>query len=60
MRWFLLGLLDPDDRRAVLERELEHADAYAEMLRETAERIDAIGGRTRSRRRSTSGCAPPR
>ena len=28
----------------MLERELEHADAYAEMLRETAERIDAIGG----------------
>ena len=44
MRWFLVALLDPADRRAVLERELEHADAYAEMLRETSERIGAIGG----------------
>jgi hypothetical protein len=37
-------LLDPADRRAVLERELEHAGAYAEMLREVSERIGAIGG----------------
>jgi PadR family transcriptional regulator AphA len=44
VRWFLVALLDPADRRAVLERELEHADAYAEMLREVSERIGAIGG----------------
>ncbi len=44
VRWFLVALLDPADRRAVLERELEHADAYAEMLREASERIGAIGG----------------
>ena len=44
VRWFLLALLDPADRRTALERELEHADAYAAMLRETAERIDAAGG----------------
>jgi PadR family transcriptional regulator AphA len=44
VRWFLVALLDPADRRAVLERELEHADAYAEMLREVSERIAAIDG----------------
>jgi PadR family transcriptional regulator AphA len=44
VRWFLVALLDPADRRVVLERELEHAEAYAEMLRETAQRIDAAGG----------------
>jgi PadR family transcriptional regulator AphA len=44
VRWFLIALLDPADRRAVLERELEHADAYAEMLREVSERIGATGG----------------
>ena len=41
VRWFLVALLDPADRRAVLERELEHADAYAAMLREISERIGA-------------------
>ena len=44
VRWFLLALLDPADRAAVLERELEHAEAYEAMLRQTAERIDAAGG----------------
>ena len=44
VRWFLVALLDPADRRVVLERELEHAEAYQAMLRETAERIDAAGG----------------
>jgi PadR family transcriptional regulator, regulatory protein AphA len=44
VRWFLLALLEPADRRAVLERELEHAEAHEQMLRETAERIDASGG----------------
>jgi PadR family transcriptional regulator AphA len=43
VRWFLLALLDPEDRRTVLERELAHADAYAQMLEETAERLDALG-----------------
>jgi PadR family transcriptional regulator AphA len=44
VRWFLLALLDPADRRVALERELAHAEAYEAMLRETAERIDAVGG----------------
>jgi DNA-binding PadR family transcriptional regulator len=44
LRWFLVALLEPADRRAVLERELEHAEAYVAMLRETEQRIDAAGG----------------
>jgi DNA-binding PadR family transcriptional regulator len=42
VRWFLVALLDPADRRTVLERELEHADAYRGMLEDTAERLDAL------------------
>jgi PadR family transcriptional regulator, regulatory protein AphA len=42
VRWFLVALLDPEDRRTVLERELAYADAYARMLEETAERLDAL------------------
>jgi hypothetical protein len=42
VRWFLLALLDPDDRRAALERELEHARDYARMLEETAVQLDAL------------------
>jgi PadR family transcriptional regulator AphA len=44
VRWMLVALLDPADRRAVFESELEHVEAYLAMLRETAERIDAAGG----------------
>src|SRR6188472_386725 len=40
VRWFLVALLDPADRRAVLERELAHADAHAAMLEATAARLD--------------------
>jgi PadR family transcriptional regulator, regulatory protein AphA len=43
VRWFLVALLEPDDRRRVLERELAHADAYAQMLEQTAARLDALG-----------------
>src|SRR3954454_24461099 len=32
VRWFLLGLLEPDDRRAVLERELADTTAYRSGL----------------------------
>ena len=42
MRWLLVALLDPADRRAVLEREIEHAQDYARMLHETAEQLDAM------------------
>jgi PadR family transcriptional regulator, regulatory protein AphA len=42
VRWFLVALLDPEDRRTVLERELAHADAYARVLEETAERLDTL------------------
>ena len=44
VRWFLMALLDPEDRRAVLERELAHVDAYAAMLGATAKKIDATPG----------------
>jgi PadR family transcriptional regulator, regulatory protein AphA len=44
VRWMLLSLLEPDERRQALERELEHAEAYVAMLRDTAARIDAAGG----------------
>ena len=44
VRWMLVALLDPADRRAVFESELAHVEAYLAMLRETAERIDAAGG----------------
>src|SRR5215207_4679122 len=44
VRWFLVALLDPADRRAVLERELEHAEAYGAMLREVSERVGATAG----------------
>jgi DNA-binding PadR family transcriptional regulator len=43
VRWFLLALLDPADRRTVLERELAHAEAYGATLAGTAERLDALG-----------------
>jgi PadR family transcriptional regulator, regulatory protein AphA len=42
VRWFLLGLLGPADRRAVLEQELAAVDEHCAMLRETAERLDAL------------------
>jgi PadR family transcriptional regulator AphA len=44
VRWFLLALLEPAERRAVLERELEHAETYTAMLREISERMDDSGG----------------
>jgi DNA-binding PadR family transcriptional regulator len=44
VRWFLLALLDPADRREVFERELAHAEAYAAMLRDINERIGDAGG----------------
>jgi PadR family transcriptional regulator, regulatory protein AphA len=44
VRWFLVALLDPADRRAVFERELAHVDAHRAMLEMTRERIDALKG----------------
>ncbi|HEU4973564.1 MAG TPA: PadR family transcriptional regulator [Baekduia sp.] len=44
VRWFLLFLLEPADRRRALERELAALDANEAMLRETAERIDSLPG----------------
>jgi PadR family transcriptional regulator, regulatory protein AphA len=44
VRWFLLGLLDPADRRAALEREMAFNTAQTERLRGIAEKLDAQPG----------------
>jgi PadR family transcriptional regulator, regulatory protein AphA len=44
VRWFLLALLAPADRRIALGRELAFADEDAAHLREIAARIDALPG----------------
>ena len=38
---FLLGLLEPGDRRAAVARELAYTEEYVAMLRATAEALDA-------------------
>jgi hypothetical protein len=40
LRWFLLSLLEVDDRRAVLERELAHVRAEGERLRAVVDDLD--------------------
>src|SRR4051794_34956906 len=42
VRWFLVALLEPADRRPVLEREIAHADAYRDMLEGAAAQVDAL------------------
>src|SRR4051794_26245252 len=42
VRWFLLPLLDPPDRRAVLERDLAELIAYRAGLASSAAEIDAL------------------
>ena len=44
VRWFLVALLEPEDRRVVLERELRNVEDLTAYLQETAERLDAMGG----------------
>lgn len=44
VRWFLMALLDPEDRRLVLEREIASAAAYRQMLADVAEQLDALEG----------------
>jgi PadR family transcriptional regulator, regulatory protein AphA len=43
LRWFLVFLLPPDDRRAVLERELAHVEAHDAALRAQGAELDAQG-----------------
>jgi DNA-binding PadR family transcriptional regulator len=43
VRWFLLRLLDPPDRRAALERELADTTAFREQLAAAAVEIDTVG-----------------
>ena len=38
VRWFLVFLLDPDDRRAALERELAELDAHLKWMGQLAPR----------------------
>lgn len=42
LRWFMLELLEGDDRRRAIERELANARAELVDLREAAERADAL------------------
>jgi PadR family transcriptional regulator, regulatory protein AphA len=42
VRWFLMFLLDPADRRAVLEREIASIDRHAAHLAGLLERLDAL------------------
>ena len=44
VRWFVMALLDPADRRIALERELAFAGEEADRLREIAARVDALPG----------------
>jgi PadR family transcriptional regulator, regulatory protein AphA len=46
VRLFLASLLEPDERRAVLERDLRYVDEQAAVLRAVAEQIDATPGAT--------------
>lgn len=43
VRWFLLGLLEPEDRAAAVDREIAYTEEYLAMLRTTAEQLDALG-----------------
>ena len=42
VRWFLLGLLEPDDRRAAVERELAFAEEYVTNLQAIADQLDTL------------------
>ena len=42
VRWFLLGLLEPDDRRAAVARELAFAEEYFTNLQTIADQLDAL------------------
>jgi PadR family transcriptional regulator AphA len=44
VRWFLVALLEPDERRAVLERELLYVEQEAAGLRALAEQAEAAPG----------------
>ena len=43
LRWFLVFRLEPEQRRAVLERELAFVESAAEQRRVLAEQLDAEG-----------------
>jgi PadR family transcriptional regulator AphA len=45
LRWFLVFLLEPEERRKVLEAELALGERFAEERRQIARRLDAEGKR---------------
>jgi DNA-binding PadR family transcriptional regulator len=49
VRWFLMSLLDPEDRRVAVERELAFIAGEVERLQEVADRLDALPGPQRFR-----------
>jgi PadR family transcriptional regulator AphA len=44
VRWFLLAVLEPEDRRRVLEKELAFMAAEADRLQAIADALDAMPG----------------
>jgi virulence activator alpha len=46
VRWFLAALLDPEERRAVLERELRYVEQKTAALRAVAAQADTGPGPT--------------
>jgi PadR family transcriptional regulator AphA len=42
VRWFLLALLDPEDRRTVLENEIAYAEQQLRTLNEIATQLDGL------------------
>ena len=45
VRWFLLAVIEPEDRRIALEQELAFMRLEAERLQATADALDALPGR---------------
>jgi PadR family transcriptional regulator, regulatory protein AphA len=42
LRWFLIALLAPDERRIALEREIAYVQAQIEQLKELARHVDTL------------------
>ena len=42
LRWFLIGVLGPEDRRAALEREIAHAQGQLDHLHQLAAHVDTL------------------
>jgi PadR family transcriptional regulator, regulatory protein AphA len=42
LRWFLIALLEPEERRAALEREIAYVQEQIEQLQELARHVDTL------------------